>query len=191
MTENTTQVRALALVGMPGAGKTLCAKHLEAHGFFQFRFGSIVVDEVARRGQPINPDNERLVREEFRQYEGMDAIAKRALPKLREGLTTHATIVIDGLYSFSEYKLLRGEFGDSMVVVAIVTSRQRRYERLAQRAERPLTSEEAERRDWQEIETLEKGGPIAIADYTLMNDGAPEELLAQLDKLLDRLGLKP
>ncbi len=191
MTETTTQIRALALVGMPGAGKTLCAKHLEARGFFQFRFGSIVVDEVVRRGQAINPENERLVREEFRQHEGMDAIAKRALPQLRTGLTSHTTIVIDGLYSFSEYKLLRGEFGDSMILVAIVAARHLRYQRLAQRPERPLTSEEAERRDWQEIENLEKGGSIAIADYTLTNDGTPEHLLAQLDTLLTALGLTP
>ena len=44
----TEMPRALALVGMPGAGKTLCAHHLERRGFFQFRFGGIVVDEVLR-----------------------------------------------------------------------------------------------------------------------------------------------
>jgi dephospho-CoA kinase len=191
MTENTTPIRALALVGMPGAGKTLCAKHLQARGFFQFRFGSIVVDEVVRRGQAINPENERLVREEFRQNEGMDAIAKRALPQLRAGLAAHNIIVIDGLYSFSEYKLLQREFRERMLVVAIVTARHLRYQRLADRPERPLTSAEAELRDWQEIENLEKGGPIAIADYTLMNDGNAETLLAQLDNLLAQLGLHP
>lgn len=191
MTEIISAIRTLALVGMPGSGKTLCATHLAARGFFQFRFGSIVVDEVVRRGQPINPENERIVREEFRQHEGMDAIAKRALPQLQAGLTSHTTIVIDGLYSFSEYKLLRGEFGDSMILVAIVAARHLRYQRLAQRPERPLTSAEAERRDWQEIENLEKGGSIAIADYTLINDGSPEQLLAQLDALLAMLRLIP
>jgi dephospho-CoA kinase len=55
-------MRALALVGMPGAGKSLCAAHLEQLGFFQFRFGGIVVNEVARRGLPLTPDTERLVR---------------------------------------------------------------------------------------------------------------------------------
>src|SRR4029453_18710221 len=66
--------RALALVGMPGAGKTLCAKHLEAKGYFQFRFGGIVVGEVTRRGWPITPENERIVREELRRDEGMDVM---------------------------------------------------------------------------------------------------------------------
>lgn len=187
----TETPRALALVGMPGAGKTLCAHHLQSRGFFQYRFGSIVVDEVVRRGQAINPENERVVREEFRVNEGMAAIALRALPHLKTALASHTSIIIDGLYSFSEYKILSPELGASMVVVAIVSPRGLRYKRLAERIERPLTAQEAETRDFQEIERLEKGGPIAIADYTLLNNGEPEDLLALLDKLVEQLGLKP
>jgi dephospho-CoA kinase len=156
--------RILALVGMPGAGKTLCAKFLEEQGFFQYRFGGIVTGEVVRRGLPLIPENERKVREEIRANEGMDAIARRALPHLREALRTHLTIVIDGLYSFAEYKLLQQTFDGDMVVVAITCARPLRYERLTSRADRPLTVEEAIQRDIQEIETLEKGGPIAMAD---------------------------
>ncbi len=91
---------------MPGAGKSLCARHLEAKGYFQYRFGSIVVDEVARRGLALTPEHERIVREEFRANEGMDAIAKRALPILKQALERQNCIVIDGLYSWSEYKTL-------------------------------------------------------------------------------------
>lgn len=186
---NHNPPRALALVGMPGAGKTLCAKHLEDRGFFQFRFGGIITDEVTRRGLPINPENERIVREEFRNNEGMDAIAKRALPHLKEAMQNHNTIIIDGLYSFSEYKSLRPELGEDMVVVAIISERERRYARLTERPIRPLTREEAVARDYQEIEKIEKGGPIAMADFTLLNDDEPHDLLAKLDALLDRLGV--
>jgi dephospho-CoA kinase len=189
MTVNTP--RALALVGMPGAGKTLCAKHLQERGFFQYRFGAIVVNEVVARGWEIQPENERIVREQFRREEGMDAIARRALPFLKAALGDHPSIVIDGLYSFSEYKMLHSEFGGEMVVVAIACPRGLRYQRLASRPERPLTFEEAQGRDYAEIETLEKGGPIAIADYTLVNDRTSEQLLSELDALVERLGLKP
>ena len=98
--------RALALVGMPGAGKTLCATHLQERGFAHFRFGSIVVDEVLRRGLELTPTNERIVREELRQQEGMNAIAVRAMPHLKVALATQRCLVIDGLYGFGEYKLL-------------------------------------------------------------------------------------
>jgi dephospho-CoA kinase len=188
MTE-TKQVRTLALVGMPGSGKTLCAEHLEKRGYFQFRFGSIVTDEVTRRGWEINPQNESIVRLELRENEGMDVMAKRALPKLREALQSHQTIIIDGLYSFSEYKTLRKEFPDTMVVVAIAAPRYLRYQRLSQRPFRPLTTDEARTRDWQEIEAMEKGGPIAIADYTFVNEGTSEALLSMLDALLVKLGI--
>lgn len=185
------QPRVLALVGMPGTGKTLCAKHLEKQGFFQFRFGSIVTNEVIRRGQEINPENERIVREELREKEGMAAIAQRALPHLQTALQAHPRIVIDGLYSFSEYVLLQEQFGQEMVVVAVVSPRVLRYQRLTTREDRPLTIDEAQRRDFQEIQTLEKGGPIAIADYTIINDGEPDDLLRKLDDLLEQLAFTP
>jgi dephospho-CoA kinase len=176
---------------MPGAGKSLCARHLEAKGYFQYRFGSIVVDEVSRRGLPLNPENERIVREEFRAKEGMDAIARRALPILRQALQRQNCIVIDGLYSWSEYKTLRGELGGDLTVVAVISERALRYARLTERVERPLTLEEAERRDYLEIERLEKGGPIALADYTLLNNDAPDLLLDALDALIERLDFRP
>jgi dephospho-CoA kinase len=78
-----------------------------------------------------------------------------------------------------------------MIVVAIACPRWLRYERLAARPVRPLTPEQAEARDWQEIEKLEKGGPIAIADFTLVNDGEVDVLLEKLDSLMTELALQP
>lgn len=188
MTESS-QARILALVGMPGAGKTMCAEYLETKGYYQFRFGSIVTDEVERRGWDINPVNESTVRLELRQQGGMDVMAKRALPKLQKALETHQTIIIDGLYSFSEYKTLHAEFPNSMIVLAVTAPRHMRYQRLSERPKRPLTPEEARTRDWQEIEKMEKGGPIAIADYTLVNLTTQDALLQQLDDLLVSLNM--
>jgi len=176
---------------MPGAGKSLCADYLANNGFYKFRFGQIVVDEVARRGLPLTPANEQLVREELRAQGGINAIAERALPILQEGLTQHNTIVIDGLYGFGEYQLLTKDLGASMIVLAIVAERPLRYARLANRPERPLTAEEAAERDVREILRLEKGGPIAMADYTLLNNGTTQDLLDTLAALLERLNLQP
>jgi dephospho-CoA kinase len=182
--------RALALVGMPGSGKTVCAQHLDRQGYYTFRFGQIVVDEVARRGWVLNPENERIVREEFRQQEGINAIARRALPYLKSAMAERPCIVIDGLYGFGEYKLLQEELPGTMAVVAIVSERSLRYQRLAERPERPLTPTEAAARDYAEIENLEKGGPIAIADFTLLNNGSPGDLLAALDVVVARLDFR-
>ena len=189
--QKAIQARLLALVGMPGSGKSMLACHLEEQGFPKFRFGGITITEINRRGWDITPQNERIVREEIRKNEGMDAYARRALPIIGEMLDTHRGAILDGLYSFSEYKTLKAAFGAELVVVAVVCDRALRYMRLGQRAERPLTPQEAEWRDITEIETLEKGGPIAIADYTLLNNGKRATTIAALDHLLSDLDLRP
>ena len=187
MAENREGVRALALVGMPGAGKTICAEHLRRQGYFTLRFGAVVVDELLRRGMTVTPANERAIRMELRREHGMAAMAIISLPKLQAALSRHRCIVIDGLYSFSEYLLLNEKLGVSLALVAIAARRQLRYQRLARRHERPLSPREARERDIDEIVSLEKGGPIAMADYTLTNDGAPADLLRQLEALLAAL----
>lgn len=191
MSEYSNRPRALALVGMPGAGKTICAEYLRGRGYFTLRFGAVVVDEVRRRGWDVNPANERIAREALRERHGMAAMAIISLPKLQEALERHQCIIIDGLYSFSEYKLLEQQLSAPLVLLAIAAPRRLRYERLSTRPERPLTLLEARERDIREIEALEKGGPIAMADYTFINDGAPAELLRQLDALLASLGFAP
>lgn len=191
MAAKSESPRALALVGMPGAGKTVCAEHLRERGYFTLRFGAVVVDEVRRRGLAINPANERIVREELRAAQGMAAMARISLPKLQDALKRHRCIIIDGLYSFSEYQLLVAELGAPLLLVAIAAPRQLRYQRLAARPERPLSPVEARARDIQEIEKLEKGGPIAMADFTLINDKTPANLLCNLDALLELSGFAP
>jgi len=61
---------------------------------------------------------------------------------------------------------------------------------LAELLRRLLRAAEAEERDFREIERIEKGGPIAIADYTLVNDDSVDKLLAELDALLQALGIR-
>ena len=67
--------------------------------------------------------------------------------------------------------------------MAIVAPKRLRHHRLTTRSVRPLTVEEASSRDWAEIENLEKGGPIAIADYYVHNDGTIDNLHQQLDQI--------
>jgi dephospho-CoA kinase len=176
----------LVIVGMAGAGKSSVARHLERKGWHIIRFGALTMQELEKRGLPVNEANEKAVREELRATHGMDAYARLLLPTIVESLSVQPT-VIDGLYSWAEYKFLRGHFGDRMKLVAIFTTRSMRYGRLSQRRDRPLSIEEAEQRDHAEIENVEKGGPIALADYTIVNDGTEPELFQAMDKLLSTL----
>jgi len=180
----------LALVGMTGSGKTEVSGYLSSLGVPSIRFGQVVVDEVARRGWELNPMNERMVREELRAAEGMDVCARRSLPAIRKALEERPLVVIDGLYSWSEYKTLEAALGENLVLLLVYTSKETRYHRLKVRPERPLLFREAQERDITEIENVEKGGPIAFADYALLNDGTKADLYAGVDDLLARWGIR-
>ncbi|MCC5669185.1 AAA family ATPase [Nostoc sp. CHAB 5784] len=180
-------VRIIAIVGMPGSGKSVIASYLKTYGFPMIRFGEIIIREVEKRSLAITPQNEQLVREEIRKQHGMDVCAQMALPLIKSKLLEHQLIIIDGLYSFSEYKTLKKEFNDELLVLAIFTPKALRYERLTLRQDRPLTLAEAQKRDFMEIEKIEKGGPIAIADLTIINDGSQSQLHKKLEQLLGEI----
>ena len=50
-----------------------------------------------------------------------------------------------------------------------------------------LTLEEAASRDYSEIENLEKGGPIVMADWTIQNIGTKEEFLTEVDRIINKV----
>ncbi len=177
---------ALVVVGMCGSGKSSVAAHLSRRGWPVVRFGDITMRELALRSLPVSETNERLVREELRAARGMDAYAQILLPIIRDHLS-RGPLVLDGLYSWSEYKYLFQHLGERLVVLAVTAPRAVRYARLAARPERRLSAEEALSRDIAEIEALEKGGPIAMADYTILNTGSIEALDAAVDELVESL----
>ncbi len=167
--------QVIAIVGMPGAGKSEVSVALQDAGFARIRFGDATDSEVARRGLPLNEENERRVREELRRELGMAAYAIVNLPRIDAALET-SSVVVDGLYSWEEYLVLKERYGDDLLTVAVVASPAVRKKRLGERPHRPLTPREVESRDRSEIENINKGGPIAMADITLVNEGALEEL---------------
>ena len=117
------------------------------------------------------------MREGLRAKYGMGAFAvilkDEILEKLKNG-----NVVLDGLYSWSEYKILHELLGDRLIVLAVVTNSHIRKERLACREVRPLTSEQVDSRDIAEIENLEK------ADYYIINNGDCTDLCAQLQDFM-------
>ncbi len=72
------------------------------------------------------------------------------------------------------------------VVVAVCASPPTRHARLARRARRNLSPGEAAERDRTEIENVNKGGPIAMADFTVLNEGPIEKLRRDVQKIIAR-----
>lgn len=183
-------IKVITLVGMPGAGKSSCVEHLEQKGWPSVYFGGITVDEVKARGLEVNEANERLVREDLRAKEGLGVMANRIIAKIDSLVAEgHQTIIADGLYSWTEYKIFKEKYGNNAVIIAIAAPRHLRHERLANRPVRPLDEAAVTAREYAEIENIEKGGPIANADYTILNDSTVDKLLLQLDEALQQTGL--
>lgn len=181
-------VKILAFVGMPGAGVSSAVAHITANGHPRVYTGGVVYDEMRAQNIEITAESQRQFREEARQKHGDEYFMQKSVEQMENLIKAgQKYIVLDGLYSWSEYRYLKREFPGELTVVAIVAPRKLRHRRLAQRPERPFTEQEATSRDWAEIESLEKGGPIAIADHFIVNDGSPEELHAQLDELIDEV----
>ena len=96
-------------------------------------------------------------------------------------------MVIDGLYSWEEYTVLNTHYQEDFFVVAVWASPETRYVRLTARPDRRLTLEEATSRDKAEIENVNKGGPIAMADFTIINDASLDDLKKNAKSTITRL----
>ena len=173
---------------MSGAGKSYCIDYLKAKNILLVYFGGIVVDETIRRYGKTDEEHEKIVREGMRTIDGKDAIAKKILTQIDQLISQGETkLLADGLYSWTEYKLFKEHWSDNAIIIAVVAPRNLRHQRLENRPIRPLTEEEVTAREYAEIENIEKGGPIANVDYTILNKDTPVKMLAQLDKTLEEL----
>ncbi|MGD1039885.1 MAG: AAA family ATPase [Dehalococcoidales bacterium] len=179
-------MKVIALVGMAGSGKSEVARLFEKNGYRRIRFGDVTDIEVAKRGLPLNEANERQVREQLRRELGMAAYARLNLPRIDEALF-NSNVIVDGLYSWEEYVLLKDYYGERLKLVAVYSSPTTRASRLAVRRIRPLTAQEAADRDKNEIEVINKGGPIALADYTIINESSLKDLKEQTQLIIERL----
>ena len=179
-------MKVVSIVGMAGAGKSEVARLFEEAGFIRIRFGDVTDEEVKKRGLELNEQNERYTRELLRKEYGMSAYAKLNLAKIDEA-SKYSNVVVDGLYSWEEYTFLKNYYGENFYVVAVWSSPRTRYARLTTRLNRRLTLEEANSRDRTEIENTNKGGPIAMAGFTIINESSLENLEKETKRIISTL----
>lgn len=175
--------KAVAVVGMCGSGKSVLCGYFKKLGWSEVYFGGVTVTQLKKNGIEVNEANERTMREGLRDKYGKGAFAILLKEEICDKLS-RGNVVLDGLYSWSEYKILKELLGDDLIILAVVTNSQIRKDRLKNREVRPLTAEQVESRDVAEIENSEKGGPIAKADYFVVNNGTEQELYAQFEQFM-------
>ena len=150
----------------------------------------MIYKEMEKRGIERTEDgeSEKKFREEIRQTEGADWVVRQVIEETKDLIAAgQKRIILDGVYSWTEYKTLRHEFPGCMTFIAIVVDKNLRYARVAERPERPFDENAIRERDRSEIENLEKGGPIVAADYYVLNNGTVEEMKKRIDVILKEI----
>lgn len=183
-------VKILAIVGMSGSGKSVVVDHLTNLGLPKIYFGGMIYKEMEKRGieRTADGESEKHFREMIRETEGKDWVVRQVIESTKNLIAAgQKRIVLDGLYTWTEYKILKKEFPGQMTVLAVVVDKSIRHKRVAKRPERPFNAEEIQERDRSEVENLEKGGPIAMADYYLLNNGSVEALEKDVDEVLKKI----
>ena len=177
--------KLIAVVGMAGSGKSIATDYLEQHGWTKIYFGGAVYDRMRKEGIEITPESQKEYREKLRKQYGMGAVAEILKFDIENAYKNNNT-VLDGLYSWDEYLILKKEF-PSLKLICTICDKAIRYERVAKREERPFNHDEIIIRDVSEIENLAKGGPIGYADYYIFNNSNLEDYEKRLIEILNTI----
>ena len=183
-------MKILAIVGMSGSGKSVAVDYLTEKGYPKVYFGGMVYKEMEKRGIERTEDgeSEKEFREMIRATEGKDWVVRQVIKEVNDLVAAgQKRIILDGVYSWTEYRILKHEFPKNLSVMAVVVDKKLRYKRVARRPGRAFDAAAIRERDRSEIENLEKGGPIAAADYYVLNNGTIEEMEVRVNEILKEI----
>ncbi len=174
--------KILAIVGMPGSGKSEAADHFRKLGLPVISFSDIVKQEIESKKLPNTLEVHHNVRQELRDKYGYEAMAFLSHKKIEESLKKHKLLVIEGMRSWEEYEYLKKNFSKAEVyILALYVDKQKRYQRIKNRKTRSNLG--GQERDLDEMLQTHMGPTIAYADYLIKNNFELEELYHKLDEV--------
>ncbi len=179
------KIQVLAFVGAPAAGKTKAATIAAELGIPVVTMGDEVRKELRKRGLPQNDTNTGRVATELRAIEGLDAIAKRCVPRINAIATE--VVLVDGIRGIAEVETFKKEFGDEFLLVNIEAPLEVRYERIKSRGREDdlLSLEEFKKREARE-KGWGMGDAMKIAARIIKNESTIDEFKEELKEFLQQ-----
>lgn len=181
-------MKVIAFVGYPVSGKSTASQVARELGLPVVVMGDVVREKALRRGLEPTDENLGKVARELREKEGMDAIAKRCIPKIRKLLKEHGVVIVDGIRGVAEIERFKRTCGDDFILIAIESPLELRFERakMRKRSDDVSSIEDLKERDRRE-ESWGLKEAMEMADFTVENTGSYEDFVEKIREILIKL----
>lgn len=183
MAQEPKRKKLILISGLPGSGKSTFAGYLASAGTKVLSMGDIVRDEALKRGIGSNISSMADFMIWLRKQRGEQYVAEVVSKKVEK--FEDEVVVIDGVRSLAEVSYFKSKFG-KVLLVAIVSSLQERFNRLRLRGRRddPRTLDDLRMRDNTEL-SAGVGKVIESADIVITNDGTLDDMWLKAKQVLD------
>jgi dephospho-CoA kinase len=179
----------IGITGTNGSGKGTVVEHFLKKGFKHYSVREFLTEEIKRQGLPIDRSSMREVANELRRLHGPSYVIETLYASAQaEG----GDALIESVRALGEADFLKAH---GAALIAVNADRKIRYERsVARGSETDKLDFDTwviqEEREWHNAEAHDMNVPavIARADYTITNNGTLEELHAQVDEVLAKMG---
>ena len=178
------QKSILAIVGMPGSGKTEATEFFKEKGLKVISFSNIINEHIDKNKLKHTNEIHSKLRRQFREEHGFEAMALLNKDKIEKALQEKDTmmIVIEGMRSWEEYTYLKKTFPDvSISILSLYASKKNRYNRISHRKSRSKLF--GEERDIDELIGTNMGATIAFSDFLVLNESSLEDLYDKLEEV--------
>jgi dephospho-CoA kinase len=154
---------------MPGAGKSTVANMLKEKNFHVIIMGDVIREKAIEKKIELTDRNLGKLMRDLRAEHGSGIVAKLILQKIKNIDKDKKFIVIDGIRSYEEFKILKDL--DFVKLLAIHASSKTRFEhiRLRDRSDSPSSHDEFLQRDKREID-IGISEAIALSDEIISNN---------------------
>lgn len=170
----------LAIVGLPGAGKTAAAKYFSERNGAIIEFGKIVNDYIDKHKLGHTETNHKKIRESLRKKYGMAAFAILNEKKIKTAFKKSKVVIIDGMRSWEEFTYLKKTLkGVIIIIVALYADKALRHKRITAREYRPHLG--GDKRDLDELIGINMAPVLGFADFFVDANGSIEDLNDKLE----------